>query len=550
MSDDYARSHAELKGMGLEEAAAKVLQEGLKAFPSDPALMRLAEQEKEHSSEEPVRGTASQAPSDQPLRDGGAGFAHSYSEFKEMGCEEAAQEVLRQGLRSQPSSTILRNLAEQEGLQHLEHQEDVDLTAPGAMMEHLRRREILMQQMHKLQQKQRAEQIKQWQASLQQTRFAPPPVLPEKLSPPPPPAKLKFSVEEEYPDPSKASKAIKAIVLGTVAGIAASVFEVCSANYFVWAFLGSHLLCIVLMRDYGDDMGLLAACAVLALHAGHAAAEIPAWLLSKDGDDSLGPWSVVVLLACILYMLSFLKECVILPPDYISTLSFFFPVFPAYDAAVALNCLELFVEWRYFPEYKFWTPVMLLGACFMIAGQVLVYKAMNTADRNFWASSREVEEDELVGLEIPNRRVVQEGPYAWERHPAYLGALLWGVGAELVLCNPVMLLLVSFVLWASLLHVSMEEEKELFEEFPLRYANYSALTGSWIPGFHALLESSAFQKEMTDNAEPEDEGPEEGDFGEEDEEEEYDEEDDLLWEGVPKGGALWNRQFQEPLRLG
>ena len=32
------------------------------------------------------------------------------------------------------------------------------------------------------------------------------------------------------------------------------------------------------------------------------------------------------------------------------------------------------------------------------------------------------------GLEIPNRRVVQEGVYAWERHPAYLGALLWGIG--------------------------------------------------------------------------------------------------------------------------
>lgn len=29
-----------------------------------------------------------------------------------------------------------------------------------------------------------------------------------------------------------------------------------------------------------------------------------------------------------------------------------------------------------------------------------------------------------------------------------------------------MLVLVAFVLWASLLHVTMEEEKELFDEFP------------------------------------------------------------------------------------
>ena len=85
----------------------------------------------------------------------------------------------------------------------------------------------------------------------------------------------------------------------------------------------------------------------------------------------------------------------------------------------------------------------------MAAGQALVIMAAQIADRNFWASTRELEEDELVGcwqqqsccfagislvvssrpgLEIPNRRVVQEGLYVWERHPAYLGALLWGIG--------------------------------------------------------------------------------------------------------------------------
>jgi len=111
-----------------------------------------------------------------------------------------------------------------------------------------------------------------------------------------------------------------------------------------------------------------------------------------------------------------------------------------------------------------------------------------------------------------------------------------------------MLVLVGFVLWASLLHVTMEEEKELFDEFPGLYVNYSALTSCWIPGFPPLLENSAFQREMDDNA-PE----QENDLLEQEEsEEEMEEEDDLLptWEGVPKGGAIWNRQFQEPWRLG
>ncbi|CAK9022478.1 Probable protein-S-isoprenylcysteine O-methyltransferase (Isoprenylcysteine carboxylmethyltransferase) (Prenylated protein carboxyl methyltransferase) (Prenylcysteine carboxyl methyltransferase) [Durusdinium trenchii] len=81
--------------------------------------------------------------------------------------------------------------------------------------------------------------------------------------------------------------------------------------------------------------------------------------------------------------------------------------------------------------------------------------------------------DEFVGLEIPDRRIVQAGPesvpghgrdfrcqegvYRCERHPAYLGAMLWGLGIQIALCNPVMLVLVSFVLWASLLHISLED---------------------------------------------------------------------------------------------
>ena len=97
----------------------------------------------------------------------------------------------------------------------------------------------------------------------------------------------------------------------------------------------------------------------------------------KPKPETLNPWALLGrslcldaveleplrqhLQACILYLQSFLKECVTLPPDYISTLSFFFPVFPAYDAAVALSCLEFFLEWKYFPDFKLWTPIVVLG---------------------------------------------------------------------------------------------------------------------------------------------------------------------------------------------
>ena len=36
---------------------------------------------------------------------------------------------------------------------------------------------------------------------------------------------------------------------------------------------------------------------VLAFHGGHALAELGSWLLAADGEDSLGPWSIVVIFA-------------------------------------------------------------------------------------------------------------------------------------------------------------------------------------------------------------------------------------------------------------
>jgi len=234
-------------------------------------------------------------------------------------------------------------------------------------------------------------------------------------------------------------------------------------------------------------------------------------------------------------------------------------MFPAYNAAVAMSCAELFLEWRYFPEQKLWKSAVLIGTVLMAFGQFLISRASRTSERNFWASCRNMPEEEekpedFVGLEIPDRRIVQEGAYRCERHPAYLGAMMWGVGAQIALCNPGMLLIVGFVLWASLLHVSLEEEQELYDEFKGGYANYATLTRCWIPLFNSFLENAAFQREMSDNCEENHDADIDDDLEEEDDdcEEDLPSEDDLLptWEGVPKGGALWNRQFRDPWLLG
>lgn len=385
-----------------------------------------------------------------------------------------------------------------------------------------------------------------------------PPTLPERPAKHTPVKlpKQVYTDEHEYPDPVRGKQAFRVAAGAFACGIIASQADLFPATWFIWSFLLVHLIGVIFLTDYANKTGLLVLCATFGLHAGFAFSETFLWMLDQDGPDSVGPWSILVFFSCILYFHSFWMEATVLPPDYITSISLFFPMFPAFNAAVAFSCLELFLEWRWFPDFKIWKSFALLGAGLCICGQLLIASASRTGQRNYWASCRNMPEEEerpedFVGLEIPDRRVVQEGVYRYERHPAYLGAMLWGLGIQIALCNPVMLVLVGFVLWASLLYVALEEEQELYDEFKGGYANYAALTCCWIPLFNSFLEDSTFQREMQDTCEEENENLQE-DTEEEEIEDDLHSEDDLLptWEGVPKGGSLWNRQFREPWMLG
>ncbi|CAK9064582.1 Protein-S-isoprenylcysteine O-methyltransferase B (AtICMTB) (Isoprenylcysteine carboxylmethyltransferase B) (Prenylated protein carboxyl methyltransferase B) (Prenylcysteine carboxyl methyltransferase B) [Durusdinium trenchii] len=355
-----------------------------------------------------------------------------------------------------------------------------------------------------------------------------------------------YTDQHEYPDPVRGKEALRVAVGAFLCGIVASQADLFPATWFIWSFLLVHLVGVLFLTDYANQTGLLVLCAIFGLHAGFALSETCLWMLDLDGADSVGPWSILVFFSCT-SMGGFLLDGSHSAPARLHH---------EFNAAVLFSCLELFLEWRWFPDFKIWRSFAVLGAALCVCGQWLIASASHVGQRNYWASCRNMPEEEerpedFVGLEIPDRRIVQEGVYRCERHPAYSGAMLWGLGIQIALCNPVMLVLVSFVLWASLLYVALEEEQELYDEFKGGYANYAALTSCWIPLFNSFLEDSAFQREMQDNCEEENEH-----LQEETEEEEIEDdlrsEDDLLptWEGVPKGGSLWNRQFREPWMLG
>jgi protein-S-isoprenylcysteine O-methyltransferase Ste14 len=81
-----------------------------------------------------------------------------------------------------------------------------------------------------------------------------------------------------------------------------------------------------------------------------------------------------------------------------------------------------------------------------------------------------------------DHRVVEQGPYAWLRHPSYAGALvaLAGIGlaagdwvaAGVMLAGPLAVFLVRIAV----------EERALRDALGERYANYAARTRRLLPG--------------------------------------------------------------------
>jgi protein-S-isoprenylcysteine O-methyltransferase len=80
-----------------------------------------------------------------------------------------------------------------------------------------------------------------------------------------------------------------------------------------------------------------------------------------------------------------------------------------------------------------------------------------------------------------NHELVTWGPYRWVRHPGYAGWLIWAVGTQLLLCNP--LCLVGFAAAAIRFFRSRAqyEDQLLAEFFGEQHARYRAVIPSGIP---------------------------------------------------------------------
>ncbi|XP_047310703.1 probable protein-S-isoprenylcysteine O-methyltransferase [Impatiens glandulifera] len=147
-----------------------------------------------------------------------------------------------------------------------------------------------------------------------------------------------------------------------------------------------------------------------------------------------------------------------------------------YIGAMLFSLMEFYVEVYLFPGMKEeggWRIISKIGLGMVIIGEVIRKMAILTAGRAF---------THLIKIYHEQRhQLVIHGVYGKIRHPGYLGFLIWSVGTQVMLCNPISTLTFTVVVWNFFANRIPYEEYFLRQFFGGQYDQYAATVPSGIP---------------------------------------------------------------------
>lgn len=160
-------------------------------------------------------------------------------------------------------------------------------------------------------------------------------------------------------------------------------------------------------------------------------------------------------------------------PKTLSTDSFVINHSLHYTLAAVSSWIEFFVESHFFPGLKTIKLFWIVGAMICLAGEVLRKLAMVTTSSNF---THLVQYDRK-----PEHKLIRHGIYSVMRHPSYVGWFWWSIGTQIILANPicvVMYTLASWMFFKSRIHV---EEITLINFFGHEYIKYKQEVPTGVP---------------------------------------------------------------------
>ena len=144
-----------------------------------------------------------------------------------------------------------------------------------------------------------------------------------------------------------------------------------------------------------------------------------------------------------------------------------------YMIAMLFSVLEYLVEYAFFPGLKEHWWLSNLGLALVVTGEITRKIAILTAGGAFTHLIRTCREK--------NHRLVTRGIYSFVRHPSYSGFLIWSVGTQIMLLNPISTVAFAVVVWRFFAGRIPYEENYLKRFFGTKYVEYARRVPSGIP---------------------------------------------------------------------
>lgn len=148
----------------------------------------------------------------------------------------------------------------------------------------------------------------------------------------------------------------------------------------------------------------------------------------------------------------------------------------AYCLAVLCAVVEYVLECYWLSYPKDVPAVQALGIGLIVIGEAIRATAILTAGANFT--------HRVAVVKTPSHRFVSHGIYKSCRHPGYLGWFLWCLGTQVLLANPVCLVLASIIVWRFFADRIAAEEFHLTRFFPEEFPPYRERVRTYIPFIH------------------------------------------------------------------
>ncbi|MED6157533.1 protein-S-isoprenylcysteine O-methyltransferase [Stylosanthes scabra] len=144
-----------------------------------------------------------------------------------------------------------------------------------------------------------------------------------------------------------------------------------------------------------------------------------------------------------------------------------------YILAMIFSLAEYIFEIVFFPHLKEYWVISNAGLAMVLIGEVIRKLAILTAGHAFTHLIRT--------YRLDDHHLITHGVYRFMRHPGYSGFLIWSVGTQIMLCNPISVVAFVVIVWRFFARRIPYEEYFLRQFFGRDYQEYARKVGSGIP---------------------------------------------------------------------